>query len=59
MEEVRERFGIGLREVRGVRKMFGEVQGRFGRGRERNGLVTREERGQLGKQQERRKKSSF
>ena len=50
------KFEKGLRDVRGVRERFREVQERFGRGRERNGLVTREEKGQLGKRQEERKK---
>ena len=46
LEEVQERFERGL----------GGVQEMFGRGRERNGLVIREEIGQLGKQEEQRKK---
>ena len=47
LEEVRERLGRGLR---GVWKGFGRCLERFGRGKERNGLVIREEIGQLGKQ---------
>ena len=37
-------------------KILGEVRKGFGRGRERNGLVIREEIGQLGKQLTERKK---
>ena len=38
------------------REMFREVQKMLGRDRERNVLVTREDKGQLGKRQERKKK---
>ena len=66
MGEVRVRFGRGSGDVREVQERFEgfrrcserfkEVQERFGRGRERNGAVTREEKGQLGKRQERRRR---
>ena len=45
-----------MKEVQGVREMFREVQVMLGRDRERNGLVIREEKGQLVKRQERKEK---
>ena len=47
-----------MRGSGGVREGFVRCLEMFGRGRERNGLVVREKKGQLGKQRE-RKKSSF
>ena len=49
MEEVRDRLERGSRGLGDVWRCSGE---RFCRGRERNELVTREERGQLGRRQE-------
>ena len=55
-----KRFGKGLGRFERGSRGSGDVQERFGRGRERNGLVTREKIEQLWKQRERRrKKSSF
>ena len=45
-----------MRDSEGVQKGFGRFSERFGRGKERNGLIIRAEIGQLGKQLMERKK---